>query len=218
MSVGVTLSALRGRSGLLLVALLTLLAVCPYLPQRDTMGVIWGVVQCSIPLAGVYAVSHRRVERTTALFLAVPFIILYWLGDPVMLPFLAVSACFYVLTIVVLVRTLLTERTVTANTIYSGVCGYLLLGLLWTHFYIALHYLDPASFDLTAAELRGDAGLYFSFVTLTTLGYGDIVPAAARSRSLAILEALMGQVYLTVLVAMLVGKYISGQAIEKSGE
>jgi hypothetical protein len=110
------------------------------------------------------------------------------------------------------------SRRVTFNIVCASLCVYLLLGLVWGLIYSAVDVVSPGDFTWTVSEKpapllrvgRGDtAVLYFSFATLTTLGYGDIVPTAPLTRMLASLEAVAGQLYLAVLVARLVGLHIA---------
>jgi voltage-gated potassium channel len=87
--------------------------------------------------------------------------------------------------------------------------------LLWNSVYLLLIALDPESFHFSRAlDAGGKDFTYYSFVTLTTLGYGDITPVTDPARSLSLLEAVMGQLYLAVLVARLVGIHIA-QSNEK---
>lgn len=100
------------------------------------------------------------------------------------------------------------------ETISVSLCGYLLLGIFWADIYSIVAYLDPGAFRGAGVDMEfgGDSSgvaLYFSYVTLTTLGYGDIVPANASVGMLCSAEAITGQIYLTVLVARLVGLHIS---------
>lgn len=122
---------------------------------------------------------------------------------------------FFLLSAIVIFRYVLRARRVTSNTIWAALCVYVFMGLLWAFVYAILAYVNPAAFS-SASELfvaRGGLGVstfnYFSFVTLTTLGYGDITPVSEAARSLSSLEAITGQVYLTVLVARLVGMHIA---------
>lgn len=115
-------------------------------------------------------------------------------------------------------RLLLAER-IGANEIIGSACVYMLLGVIWAVVYIFVLGLEANAFEnLTAAPLKGEVAelLYFSFVTLTTLGYGDILPVSPLARVLAALEAIAGQLYLTILVAALVGRHLSSRA-ESSG-
>ena len=95
-----------------------------------------------------------------------------------------------------------------AEHIFAALDAYLLAGLIFAVCYWLLDQTWPASFGVaSASDLDLAHAIYFSFVTIATLGYGDIVPASDATRGLAILEAVSGQMYLTVLVARLVSLY-----------
>ncbi len=105
------------------------------------------------------------------------------------------------------------RKQVSGDAIFGVVCGYLLLGIIWTVLYSAVETASPGSFRMPASEGspavaarvdRGDLG-YFSFITLTTVGYGDVTPTTPLARTLAWMEAITGQFYLAILVAGLVG-------------
>ena len=85
------------------------------------------------------------------------------------------------------------------------------MGVLWSMVYTLLEYFNPGSFNLGNEHIKDNRilFLYYSFVTLTTLGYGDVTPVGGGVRMLAIFEALAGQLYLTLLVARLVGIHIA---------
>ena len=97
------------------------------------------------------------------------------------------------------------SHRITSDIIVGGICIYLLIGVLWTIFFTLL--IDV---DANAVAHKGVQSLYyFSFTTLTTLGYGDIVPASDFAKVLTTMEAIIGQIYLTVFVARLVGLHIA---------
>jgi voltage-gated potassium channel len=120
-------------------------------------------------------------------------------------------------------------RQVTGDAIFGAVCGYLLLGIIWSLLYYAVETAAPGSFNLPASRGTADAAAhldrgslsYYSFITLATVGYGDITPHTPLARTLAWLEAIVGQFYLAILVAGLVG-FIVTQAMndetKKRGE
>ena len=86
-----------------------------------------------------------------------------------------------------------------------SVCAYFLLGLVWSSIFSILEFLQPGSFDIPQSlHTESLSFTYYSYVTLTTLGFGDITPLTAQARSLSILEAITGQMYLATLVARLV--------------
>lgn len=204
---------LEARLQFLLIALVALIVLYP---------VFEGVLVLNVMLTGVlitalHAVSERPRQRVIALFLGAPWFIALWLHQwgsdhvavAVLGPALGVLFLGYVTR--VLLRHVIGADRVDAEMIYGAIAGYLLLGLLWAMLYAVIETLQPGSFAGTVAieETRpwGDM-LYYSFVTLTTLGYGDVLPLSTRVRSLAILEAVTGVFYVAVLVARLVSLHI----------
>lgn len=103
---------------------------------------------------------------------------------------------------------------ISLNRIVGAVCVYLLLGVMWSIAYSVLEFSQPGSFkgltELASTAWNPD-WIYFSFVTITTLGYGDITPLTQTARSLTFSEAIVGQFYIAVLVAGLVSAYISAK-------
>jgi len=103
---------------------------------------------------------------------------------------------------------------ISMNRIIGAICVYLMLGVMWSIAYSLLEFVQPGSFaGLTesVSSAWNPDWIYFSFVTITTLGYGDILPLSTAARSLAFGEAIAGQFYIAVLVAGLVSVYISAQ-------
>ena len=105
---------------------------------------------------------------------------------------------------------------VTTNKIYGAVCFYLLIGVAWAWGYALIGLLEPGSFGAPGAEVGAGVGavelrdfLYLSFVTLSTVGYGDFVPRSDLARLAATGEGIVGQLFLTILVARLVGLHIA---------
>ena len=108
---------------------------------------------------------------------------------------------------------------VTRDRIAAALCVYLLLGFIWAQAYILMEAVQPGSFtsnseptvtETRTASINFDA-YYYSFVTLTTLGYGDITPVHHVARAFAVLEAVIGPLYLAILIARLVGLHIAQQ-------
>jgi len=103
---------------------------------------------------------------------------------------------------------------ISSNRIVGAVCVYLLLGVIWAMTYTIIEMVSPGSFDgfsPTDDMSWNSEWLYFSFVTMTTLGYGDILPISATARGFAYMQAIVGQFYIAVLVAGLVGAYVSNK-------
>lgn len=102
------------------------------------------------------------------------------------------------------------EGAVGTNQIMGAVCVYLLFGVIWAILYQLVESLSPGSFKGLESFESGQPFVYYSFVTLTTLGYGDIGPVRPAAMALAYMEAVFGQFYLAVLVAGLVGMRLAG--------
>ncbi|MEZ5330738.1 MAG: potassium channel family protein [Thermoanaerobaculia bacterium] len=119
-----------------------------------------------------------------------------------------------VLAIVLVMRRVLEAGPIEADRIAGAICVYLLLGLAWAMAHAGLWWLRPGAYaggDTTPVGSES-AFIYFSFTTLTTLGYGDLVPVAPMARTLAWLEALSGQLFLGVTIARLVGLRVAGRS------
>jgi hypothetical protein len=117
---------------------------------------------------------------------------------------------FVVLAPILMSRLVLAAREVDTNTIFASLCAYFLLAMCWGQAYVIIERVSSGSFSMPAGEADpGSTLLYFSFTTLTTLGYGDVTPRTEFTRVLATLEALTGQVYLVVLVARLVSMHVA---------
>ena len=113
------------------------------------------------------------------------------------------------LTAVLIVRRVLARPTITVQSIYGALSAYLIVGLMFAAFYAALQHLGPGHFFANGQPETTQTFQYFSFTTLTTLGYGDFVAAADGGRAQAVIEALCGQIFLATLVARLVAAYRS---------
>ena len=124
---------------------------------------------------------------------------------------------FLLIAIVFTLKQVAFGTEITLNRLVGAVCVYLLLGTIWAVAYSLVDVVSPGSFTgFSPQDGRGwdSEWLYFSFVTMTTLGYGDISPVSATARTLAYMQAVLGQFYIAVLVAGLVGAYIARRQSE----
>jgi hypothetical protein len=143
--------------------------------------------------------------------------------DYLILQYLALTAVliFLLLSCVIAVYDVLFGGSIDVNRLVGAVCIYLLSGALWGIVYFLMSVVSPGSFEgivgATGSEQLNEF-IYYSFVTLTTLGYGDVTPVLPVARSLSYLEAVLGQLYLTVLVAALVGVHIANRRSVESND
>ena len=177
----------------LLILLLGMLVVAPFIEDYGGFRFVIDMVVTAIFIATMYAISSKKHHVIFGLFLVVPTIATMWLDY------------------FMIVNYILQEKEVTAEIIYAAVVVYFLMAMLWSNFYQLLETLSPGSFSMPEGQLQNDRllFLYFSLVTITTLGYGDMTPLTDRAAGLASVEALSGQIYLVVLVAWLVGMHVS---------
>ena len=116
-------------------------------------------------------------------------------------------------------RNVFVAKEASADKIIASICVYLLIGMFFAMLYDALGNIYPSAFNMSdrTAMLTENFSdyVYFSFVTLTTTGFGDMVPVAPFARALSVLETIMGPLYLAITVARLVGMYISDQMFKK---
>lgn len=202
------------RFTLLLMAFLVLFLVQPIFSGNQILLTFMGDIVFSIVIGTTtYALSTRRQYMISALLLGLPAIILRWLYWVYLEQYLWVAS--YLLGISVLLfcnfelfSFIMQVKKVSQHTINAAICIYLSLGVAWGMAYILVETLSPGSFTLAKLVNEPPAlimdMLYYSIVTLTTLGYGDITPVTPWAKNLSALEAVIGQVYLTVLVARLV--------------
>jgi len=206
-------AARRSRPFLLLLALVLNLVAAP-LVEGPLLRL---AVQAAIVLAAASLAADTPIHRRVTAALAIPGLTLDIVGNALQNYTIEWISYFFVLGLYVHVIRLMLQRIfrarhVTIDEIGLALCTYVLLGQLWVLFYGPLVALDPHSFsfgtELTPAGQRY-ALAYFSYVTLTTLGYGDIQPVSALARGLAVVEALTGVLFLAVLISRLVGTYKS---------
>ncbi len=203
----------------LLVALLIFIIGVPIAHDLDliSLEMLRVLGACSVLAVGVW--SLRGVGRlyTVGMFVAIIAIILNILSiarQDDTLRVIALLALFIFLLLVAFntLRQVGFSDNISLNRIVGAICIYLLLGVIWSIAYTVLEFFQPGSFKgMTemVSPLRNPDWIYFSFVTITTLGYGDITPVTQTAKTLSFAEAIVGQFYIAVLVAGLVSAYIS---------
>lgn len=211
----------KGRFLFLLVSIFLLLALQPFLVGFTGLKKLLNIFLSMILISAVYAVRLKKQTALIGLLFAVPMFLGLWANhflDHALVTNL--SLVFGILFIGYIIIQILTyifrSRVISRDVIYGSLVVYLLLGIAWGFAFTLLEGLQPGSFNIPVGqphELR-EIFFYYSFITLTTLGYGDITPLSVPANSLSLLEAIVGQIYLTVLVAKLVGVHIA-QVMEK---
>ena len=203
----------------LLIALLILLIVIPLADDLNLVSapIVRGLVFSGLLVIGVWSLRGGGRYFTVGMAFVVVGVILNVIAINMSSPFFQYASIlsligFLVVAISFTMKQVAIGTDITANRLVGAICVYILLGVIWAMFYTLVNTISPGSFaGFSSTENLGwdSEWLYFSFVTMTTLGYGDILPVSATARGLAYMQAVVGQFYIAVLVAGLVGAYVA---------
>ena len=228
------------RHSALLIVIATAFLVRPLLGESRSAQIIFSIAMVLLMLTALYTTQvdelvgerellliQRRRRRIMAWILAVPAIAerLYAIAFPGHRVFVATSLCwllFFGFVTWILLRSVLKHKEVTSETIAMSMSVYLLLAVTWGMLYLLIFAFQPNAFSLGSAppstpDVPPDRQnvipifVYFSLTTLSTIGFGDILPVSLQARYAAVAEGITGQFYLAILVARLVGMQMSSQ-------
>ncbi len=216
----------------LLVALVALFATRPLIGDAGFAPVAFSLALIVLMLVSLYTVQvdelvgeretlQAQKKRTSMIgwLLAIPavmerFAIMVAKSPSVVIAGLVFWLLFFIYITWCELRTVLRQKEVTGETISLSISIYLLFGVNWALLYILLLYLQPHSFSFGSSPVPAEQHMfpiliYFSLTTLSTVGFGDITPLSLQARYAAVAEGITGQFYLAILVARLVGLYMS---------
>ncbi len=212
----------RDRPVFLMVSLFLLLLVYPLFEDQAFAGRIVAGLFTLIMISAALAVMQDRRLATIMAIVGVPTIVLRWCVEFLRIEGLAATlsgvlvVVFLIFVVGVLVASLLRTQTVAVDTLCRAVAAYLLMGFAWAVVYETVGLLDPGAFSVPSGDTSWGRAVYFSFTTLTTLGYGDITPVSPVARSFVVTEAIIGPLYLAILLARLMGLFVT-QSRDRQG-
>jgi len=201
----------------LLFFLLIYIVITPFLDPYPSLSIIAHIFLSITLFTALYTVKKQQQKRSIAMVVLLVLLVLYWLAiyDVIALSRQGAYLLFVVyfgLLIYSSVMHLAHFQKVTKNILYAALCLYLIIGLFWGSLYTLLNELSPGAYSGVLLDRVHGIPIhvfnYFSMVTLTTLGYGDITPQTIGSGSLCQMEAIIGQFYTAVIVGWLVGNMI----------
>jgi hypothetical protein len=212
----------RGRFLYLLILILGMLIMVPLVEKFVRLRMITDVFMTAIFIAAAYAISRKAHHVLIAIALLVPMLVSLWFEYFVNVPPLQIAGwlcgvIYFAYAVIVILIFIFEQREVTRDLIAGAAVVYLMMALMWSFLYKILEMLQPGSFTIAETAFKSDKLIfvYYSFVTITTLGFGDITPTTGLASSLSILEAVIGQLFLVVAVAWLVGVHVS-QSLERN--
>jgi len=205
---------------ILLICLLIAVLFYPLLSVHRSL--ILDIIFSAIILSGTFSLEFKKRTRNILITSGIVTIFLAWLSYFIINDLVKITAflsffCFNMFITFFMIRHIARSQNVTLTILINSINGYLLIGVLGAVLLAMeeklqkiLFHLDVKGIDFAGSGAQGMHDyLYFSFVTMTTLGYGDVTPVSSTAKSTTIIIAIAGQLYLTILVAMLVGKFLS---------
>jgi hypothetical protein len=197
---------------LLLIQVFIFIFIIPFFPQgwHQTLGQVFFSL---IFFTSIFALNSARKTMFT---IAIVAFVTEWITEWIHMPLLnylslLTNILFFQIIVIKLIIQIAKSKKADASIIFESINGYLMLGLMFTTWMAISMLYDPAAFNFNTDHPTAQDYTYFTFVTMTTLGYGDITPQLPYAKSLAILISTTGQVYVAVIIAMLVGKYAGSQ-------
>ena len=197
-----------------LITMVALFTITPFLENPVLANLFVTINYTLMLLGGLYAFSDvsNFLKFTTIFFLFA--ILIDWIeflhptGKILNTIRPLITSAVLTLLLIFTLRSILRSVEITKNVIFGALCGYILIGYIGAFLAMAVSELYPGSFNV-AGEFHTLEALYFSFVTMTTLGYGDILPLTIQAKSITIILSILGPMYVAILIAMMVGKYAS---------
>ena len=205
---------LHQRCFFLFMALLVLLLSMPFLSGTSTGRWIITLANVVVLVSAVAAVGRTKFSFVIAFLLALPAIVFRMLavegsGAGYITLAWGCNALFYVFVLANLLHYVLRRDVMTADKLYGAVAAYVLIAIEWAFLHGVLQYFYPGAYAVGGTLKLLDMGelIYFSFVALSTTGFGDITPMVIQSRFLTLLELVTGVMYIAILIARLTGVY-----------
>lgn len=196
-----------------------LMLVYPFFEMSRVGSVIYTFFFTASLLAGVYAISYDVRYIAVGMLLVAPILVCHWSNFILNSPSIEMvqricTAVFMIYTIAALLRRVLTAVRVGLNEIYAAISAYTMIGIVFGFFYLLLETLAPGSFALHGSPPDVASFVYFSFVALSTCGFGDITATAPFARAIVVIEIITGVTY----VAVLIGRLISASQLPGTPE
>jgi voltage-gated potassium channel len=208
---------LKGRFSVMLVFFLVYFIVVPVVPEKwvDTYR-IPDILSMLVITSCLRAIS---LKRQYYIFMVIFTVIILLLGGSEIVHraeslnfitlLLSLKLIYMLMIFLSIMRYVLDDSPVTADKVYGALSSYFLMGLIWAVVFAMFYHINPDSFNVSPESDKNLWTIYFSFTTLSTLGYGDITPQTVAAQSYAVMEAVCGQIFIGVIVARLIALQIS---------
>jgi hypothetical protein len=204
----------NNRFSIFLILLISLFTITPFIENPVLAHLFSTINYTLLLLSGLYAFSDVKnfLKFTTVFFLFTIVVdwIKFFYPEVQMVSTIRplITASVLTLLLIMTLRSIFQAVEISKNVILGALCGYILIGYIGAFLTMSVSVIYPGSYNI-AGELHVMEAFYFSFVTMTTLGYGDILPLTDQARAITIVLSVLGPMYVAILIAMMVGKYAS---------
>jgi hypothetical protein len=209
----------RSLTALLIYLIIDVFVLLPFRLSR-TGEIINAIIFSLILVSGVFAVADKAHLRISLVALALVTFVIHWLHlvsqSPVILIADVVTSMLFMITLALLVVWLIfKEGHVSFHRVQGAIAVYILIGLIWSGAYYLIYIFNPNAFIFPAFQAAEEPFsvrfIYFSYVSLTTLGFGDIIPLSPVAKSLVMVEGLTGQLFPAIMITRLVSLEIESR-------
>ncbi len=195
------------RSTYLFISVLVFIFLNPLLVNNTYSGFVVTFVYSIMFITTIIAISKEHKAVKYLLYLAILSQIILLFSDNIYTSVIIFVFSGIMFTIVssLLIRQIAKTKIINTEIVIDAVSGYLLLGVIATILNSIIIIFDHSAISINTENSFADI-IYYSFVTLTTIGYGEIIPISAMARNVSVLTGILGQLYLTIIIALIIGK------------
>ena len=201
------------KSIILLLSIFAFVFIFPIIDNK-VIHDLFVTISYMLVLLSIFSIIENRTKKFSYLIViaVIANIFMYYADNEIvrLITFL-ISVLTFTIATGILVKHVSTSSDVSVGTVIQAISGYLLIGVIGVLLNTILLGLDENAISFSTVGNRFSSIIYYSFITLTTIGYGEILPQSVPARSISIFIGASGQIYLTVIIAMIIGKFLSGK-------
>ena len=198
-----------------LILLLSIVSFVYVLPLLDNSAFIelFNTISYSLMLISIFSIIDNKTRFLKYIIIATLGLIWMMYFSPyALVKYIAFlfSVMVFIIATIIMIKQIVSSKTVSGKVIVDVICGYLLIGVILGFLNRVLLWINPGAIGLDGPSTISDI-IYYSFITVTTIGYGDISPVSSAAKSLSILFGVIAQLYLTIIIALIIGKFLNSK-------
>ncbi len=200
------------KSTMLLLSIVIFVYVLPLLGNTVFVE-MFNTISYTLMLLSIFSIIDKKTRFLKYIIIAT--LVLIWMkyfSTNLLVKYMAFlfSVVVFIIASIIMIKQIVSSKTVTGKVIIEVICGYLLIGVILGFLNSMLMWLKPGAIGLETPVTISDI-VYYSFITITTIGYGDISPVSPAAKSLSILFGVTAQLYLTIIIALIIGKFLNSK-------